>query len=182
MLAFLPSLIYFVMAPVSVSLALWLAFAVAFAIGIRVFVATRKLRIFDASGMALFGALALYDGFVQPGSTVADTSLVLETGLLAAALWSMSVSQPFTAQYRLFRREHDPLLLSRAQTLLTALWSTCFALMAAADAGTVILHRLSPLWASGLGLVLFAAMLTFTWQFGVYIDRHAGNIPLLRKR
>ncbi len=175
-------MIYFVMAPVSVSLGLWLAFAAAFAVAIRAFIATSRLRIFDGAGLALFGALALYDGFMQPGSTVADTSLILESGLLVAALWSMSVSRPFTAQYSLFRRQHDPALVSRAQTLLTALWATCFAAMAAADAGTVVLHRLSPLWSNVIGLTLFAAMLTFTWQFGVYIDRHSGNIPLLGKR
>jgi hypothetical protein len=177
--AFVPCLIYFVIAPVSVSLGLWLAFSAAFALGIRAFIATGALRVFDAAGLALFGALALYDGFVQPGSTVAPTSLAIETGLLVTALWSMSVSQPFTAQYRLTRRQHDPGLMSRAHTLLTALWSTCFALMAAAAAGTVILHRLSPIWANGLGLLAFVAMLTFTWQFGVYIDKRSGNIPLL---
>jgi hypothetical protein len=46
-LAFLPSAIYYVMAPLSLSLALWLAFAAAFAVGLRYFGATGTVRIFD---------------------------------------------------------------------------------------------------------------------------------------
>jgi hypothetical protein len=182
LLAFVPSLIYFLVAPVSVSLGLWLAFSTVFAIAIRSFVRTRSFRLFDAAGLALFGALALYDAFVQPGSTAPDTSLVVESGLLAAALWSMSVTQPFTAQYHLARRLTDPLQLTRAHTLLTALWTTCFATMAGLDAGTVVLHRLSPMWAGSLGLLAYAATLTFTWQFGLYIDKRDGKVPVLGKR
>jgi hypothetical protein len=182
LLAFLPCLAYFLIAPVSVSLALWLAFATAFAVAIRAFVASRMLRIFDAGNLGLFAALTLYDAFVQPGSTPAEINLALEIGLLVTAVWSMSLRLPFTAQYRLVRKSHDPALLVRAHTLLTSLWATAFALMAAAAAATVILHRLSPVWAGGITLILFAAMLTFTWQFGAYIDRHPGNIPFLGKR
>ncbi len=182
MYAFVPSLLYFVMAPVSVSVGLWLAFSAAFAIGVQAFGQTRKLRLFDAAGLALYGPLALYDGFVQPGSTVAETSLVVECGLLAAALWSMSAGQPFTAANRIARKLQDPVQLARAHTLLTALWTTSFAVMAALNAGTVVLHRLSPIWANGLALLTYAAALTFTWQFGAYIDRHQGNVPVLGKR
>lgn len=182
MFAFVPSLFYFVMAPVSVSVGLWLAFSAAFAVGIHSFVQTRKLRLFDAAGLALYGPLALYEGFIRPGSTVAETSLVVECGLLAAALWSMSVSQPFTAAYRITRYQPDPAQLARVHTLLTALWTTCFAAMAGLDAGSVILHRLSTTWSNGLALLAYAGTLAFTWQFGVYIDKHRGNIPVLGKR
>jgi hypothetical protein len=182
LLAFVPSLLYFVMAPVSVSLGLWLAFSAAFAIGVHAFTATRKLRLFDAAGVALYGPLALFEGFVQPGSTVADTSLVIECGLLATALWSMSAGQPFTAAYRIARSLRDSGQSARVHALLTALWTTCFAAMAALDAGTVVLHRLSPLWANSLTLLAYAATLTFTWQLGAYIDRHEGNLPIVGKR
>ncbi len=182
MLAFLPSLIFFLIAPVSVSLAIWLAFGAVFAVAIRTFIPTGSLRVFDASGLTLFGALALYDAVLQPGSTPADISLVVEAGLFATALWSITVGQPFTAPYRLFRRRHEPAQLARVHRLLASLWAVCFALMAAVDAGTAILHRLSSVWASGLGLVFFAAALTFTWQFALYIDKHPEDIPLLGKR
>jgi hypothetical protein len=176
-LAFLPSLIYFVMAPLSVSLALWLGFAAAFAVGTRAFGASRTVRVFDASGLTLFCALALYAAFVQPDFGPAEAGLVLETGLLTAILWSMAVRQPFTIQYRWLRAQHDPVIIARAHTLLTAVWATCYAAMAAINAVSVILHQLSPGWAGVAGIAVFAATLTFTWQFGVYIDSRGGTIP-----
>jgi hypothetical protein len=100
---------------------------------------------------------------------------VLETGLLTAILWSMAVRQPFTVQYRWLRTPHDSVTAARAHTLLTAVWATCYAAMAAINALSVILHRLSPGWAGIIGIIAFAATLTFTWQFGVYIDRRGGG-------
>lgn len=182
MLAFLPSAIYFVMAPLSVSLALWLAFAAAFAIALTFFGATRSIRIFDAAGLLLFAVMALYNGFVQPGTPVADTSIVLEGGFLLTILWSMATHRPFTVQYRWLSGRHEPELLIRAHTLLTAVWATTFAAMAGIDALTVVLHILAPGWASVAGLLLFAAMLTFTWQCGLYIDRGRATIPFSRRR
>jgi len=182
LLAFLPSAIYFVMAPLSVSLGLWLAFAAAFAVGLGFFGATGKIRIFDAAGLILFGVMALYDGFVQPGTPAADTSIVLEGGLLAAILWSMAARQPFTTQYRWLKARHEPELLIRAHTLLTSFWASVFAAMAGIDSLTVAAHILAPGWASVLGLLLFAGALTFTWQSGLYIDRAQGPILFLRRR
>jgi len=181
-LAFLPSLVYFVMAPLSVSLALWLGFAAAFAVGIRAFGASRTVRVFDACGLTLFGALALYAGFVQPDFGPAEAGLVLETGLFTAILWSMAVHQPFTIQYGWLRAPNDPVVITRAHTLLTAVWATCYAAMAAINALSVILHLLAPGWAGVAGLVVFAATLTFTWQFGVYIDKRGGTIPRPQRR
>lgn len=178
MLAFLPCLVFFVMAPLSVSLALWLAFAAAFAVGIRAFGAYRTVRVFDACGLVLFGALALYTGFVDTDFGAAKTGLVLEAGLLTVILWSMASHQPFTAQYRWLKGQHDPQVVARAHILLTAIWATSYAIMAGISTLSVVMHRLMPGWAGVLGLLVFAAMLTFTWQFGVYIDRRSGNVPL----
>lgn len=182
MLAFLPSLIYFVMAPLSVSLALWLAFAAAFAVGIRAFGASRSVRVFDACGLVLFGALALYTGFVEPDFGPAKAGLVVEIGLLAAILWSMATRQPFTAQYHWLKAEHEPRTAARAHILLTAIWATCYAAAAAVSALSVVMHRLSSGWAGVLSLLAFVAALTFTWQFGTYIDKRAGNGLLLGRR
>jgi hypothetical protein len=181
LLAFAPAFVYFVVAPVSVSLALWLAFAATFAAATKTFVESGRIRLFDAAGFVLFGLLALYDALFQVATTGKDISLVLEAGYLAAALWSMGAAQPFTAQYGLIPRQHDPELFWRANTMLSAVWATTFGFMAAADAATTILHRLSPLWGTGFGLAAFALALTFTWQFRLYMGRRAGLIPVLRK-
>jgi hypothetical protein len=182
MFAFLPCLVFFVMAPLSVSLALWLAFAAAFAIGIRAFGAYRTVRIFDACGLVLFGALALYAGFVETDFGAAKTGLVLEAGFLAAILWSLASHRPFTAQYHWLKGRHDPQVVARAHILLTAIWATSYAIMAAISTLSVVMHRLMPGWAGVLGLLVFAATLTFTWQFGVYIDKRGGDVALLRRR
>ena len=177
-LAFLPSLVFFVMAPLSVSLALWLGFAAAFAVGIQAFGTSRTIRVFDVAGLTLFGALAVYAGFVKPDFGPAEAGLVLEAGLLTTILWSMAIRQPFTVQYRWLKAPHDPFLIVRAHTRLTAVWATCYAIMAAINAISVVLHWLAPGWAGILALVIFAAMLTFTWQYGVYIDKRGGNAVL----
>jgi hypothetical protein len=182
LLAFVPLLIYLVMAPLSVSLALWLAFAAVFAVAIRAFIARGSLRLFDGVGLALFVCLSFYEGFFAPGGSVTRTSMVLELGFLAGAVWSMAMRQPFTAQYGLIPERCEPAVLERANTVLTAVWATCFALMAGANVWAVVLHKLSPLWASGLGLAAFAGGLTFTWQYGLYIDRRSGNAPLMGRR
>lgn len=182
MLAFLPSLIFFVVAPLSVSLALWLAFAAAFAVGMLAFGAARTVRVFDAAGLVLFGTLALYTAFVDTDFDAAKSALVLEAGFLTAILWSMAAHQPFTAQYRWLKARLEPQLVARAHTLLTSVWATTYAVMAAISAACVVLHRIAPGWSGVLALVLFAATLTFTWQFGAYIDRRGGAVPLVGRR
>jgi hypothetical protein len=182
LLAFVPLLIYLVVAPLSVSLALWLAFAAVFAVAIRAFIARGTLRLFDAVGLVLFLCLSFYEGFLAPGGSVTRTSMVLELGFLAGAVWSMGGHRPFTAQYGLISEGCEPALNERANTVLTAVWATGFALMAGANAWAVVLHRLSPLWASGLGLAAFAAALIFTWQYSLYIDKRCGNAPIMGRR
>ena len=179
MLAFLPSLVFFVIAPLSVSLALWLGFAAAFAVGIYAFGTMRTVRVFDLCGLTLFGALALYTGFMQSDFGPADAALVLDTGFLAAILYSMAARRPFTTEYTWLRGEHPPHVAARAHTLLTAVWASCYAIMAGICATSVVLHRLLPVWAGILGLLVFTATLTFTWQFGTYIDKRGGNVPFL---
>jgi hypothetical protein len=182
MLAFLPSLVFFALAPLSVSLALWLAFATAFAVGIRAFGATRKLRLFDAAGLVLFGPLALYTGFADSDFGAANAALVLEAGLLLVILRSMAVRRPMTSQYGWLKAPLPPEIAARAHLLLTAVWATTYALMAALSAVSVVLHRMAPGWAGLLGLLLFAATLTFTWQSGAYIDKRGGDVPLIGRK
>jgi uncharacterized membrane protein len=182
MFAFLPSLAFFALAPLSVSLALWLAFAAAFAIGLRAFGTTRKVRLFDATGLVLFAPLAFYTGFVDSDFGAANAALVLETGFLLAILWSMAVRRPITCEYRWLKAPHPPELAARAHILLTAIWATTYALMGGISALSVLLHRMSPGWAGILGLLLFATTLTFTWQSGVYIDKHGGDVPLIGRK
>lgn len=170
------------MAPLSVSLALWAAFAAAFALSLSHFGHTGHLRLFDAAGAVLYAVTAFYAAFVAPGAAAAETSIVIVPGLLAAIIWSMASGRPFTAEYPWLARKHDPDVIIRAHTILTALWATLFAALALIVSLTVVLHSLPPGWTNVLSLLLFVAMLIFTWRGGLYIDNHRGRIPLLMRR
>jgi hypothetical protein len=87
----------------------------------------------------------------------------------------MATRKPFTTQYRWLSGTHDADFIIRAHRLLTALWATIYAGLALIDWLTVGSHVLSSTWASVLDLVLFSAMLSFTWQWGLYIDKRPGK-------
>jgi len=180
-LAFLPSLVYFVVAPLSVSLALWLGFAAAFAVGVRAFGAARVVRLFDVCGLALFGALALYSGFVETDIGPAETGMVLETGFAITILWSLLVGRPFTTQYRWFKAPQDERTAFRRHLAICVIWMMCYGVMATIHAAAVFGHDPTPGLAGVLGLVVFAATLTFTWQFRRAIDRRDAAVPARRR-
>lgn len=182
MLAFLPPAIYFFIAPLSVSLALWLGFAAAFAMGVTGFGSTRTIRIFDMSGWISFGILALYAAAIKPDLAPTEAGLVVSAGYLAAIAATLGLRRPFTTQYDLFKAEFDPAQVAQRHWIISAVWAACFALIAATNTVSVILLRLSPGWAGVLTLALFASTLTFTWHSGAYIDRRSSMIQLLRRR
>ena len=74
-LGFMPFILFDVLVRLSVDVALWAAFAAAFALGMRSFLDTRVLKTLDGGNTALFGVLALYKGFIQPA--LADGSVLL---------------------------------------------------------------------------------------------------------
>jgi len=185
LLAFAPFAIFRVLMGLSVSLALWIAFATAFSLGIRSFLETRALRVFDAGSVVMFGLLALYDGFIERGLQISWIGLTLEIGMLGIALWSLFVRQPFTAQYAgelISAEQWESSVFARTNYMLTAVWAVTFAIMATADAVVIFLHTISVSLALGLGLAAFAGALTFTWWSAVFIGRHFGKTPFLGKR
>src|ERR1700760_63779 len=94
-LGFAPFILFVVLMRLSTDLALWIAFAAAFVLGMRSFVDTRVLKTLDAGNTALFGLLAIYKGFIQP-------SLSLGTLLLAGGVVGRAAGlrrEPFTLQY-----------------------------------------------------------------------------------
>lgn len=180
-----PFILYCVLGRLTETLSLWLAFAAAFALAIDAFVETQVVRALDMAQFVLFGALALFDAFVQPGTPAATLALVIELGLFAMAAGSLVLGRPFTARYTitlLSRGAPATALPPPAHRLLAAAWAVAFALMAVCDATTVFIHRYSPIWTSTAGLVALASVLTFTWRFGVYIGRHGGSAPILGNR
>ena len=174
LLGFVPLVVFTVLVRLSVSLALWLSFATAFTLGIRDFIETGRPRFLDAAFTASFGLMAIYDGFIEPGMSVAWIGLVPKLCLLSVSLWSLVRHEPFTLPYlqtQFSPEQLDTPLFAQSNYLLSWMWTGAFAIMAAADAATILLETVSPLILAAVGLATFVAALTFTWQYGVYISR-----------
>ena len=179
LLGFAPFILFALLTNISVSLALWVAFAVAFAIGIRDFAHTRILRVLDVGSTILFGLLALYAGFIQPGLSVQAVRLVVDCGLLLIAATSMAIRNPFTLQYA---REQTPQefwntpLFIRTNYIITAVWTLVFLATTAADA-TATFNKKFPLSLDiGVGLAALALAVIFTARYPVHVRAHAQRI------
>ena len=178
LLGLVPLVIFYVLAPLSLSLGLWLAFAAAFTLSVRIFVGTGTVRYLDGAGMVLFGLLSIYDAFIDRGATAMRMAMIVEGGFFATALWSLWVRRPFTEQY--ISLENGPVWLTNA--VMSAVWTLAFGVMAAANATAVFLPVVSPVWTSSAGLVAIAGALAFTWYFTIRIEKRAGASPILDRR
>lgn len=160
----------------SVDLALWLAFAAAFAIGMSGFLRHRVLRVFDAGSAAIFGFLALFSGFVEFGLQASAIRLIIDISLFAIALASIVARQPFTLQYA--RGEVAPDVLARpsfvrANYLMTFVWLVAFAVMAGADGAATFDPAVPVTGAVAAGLLALAAALTFSWRYPARVRRRS---------
>lgn len=167
--ALLPLLVFTLLANLSPDLALWAAFAAAFALALRGFAEHRALRLLELGALAIFGAAALFAGFV-PGLSNSMTRLIVDAGFLFLALLSLVLRSPLTLQYT--REEHCPESWSRRRFRLThygftALWAVGFATMAAADA-LANMHKNLPQsldGAAGLAVLLVGVAATARYRF-----------------
>ncbi len=165
LLGFTPFILFTLLTGLSVSLALWVAFAAAFAIGIRDFLHAKMLRSLDVGSLALFALLALYSGFIQPGLAVQAVRMIADAGLLIVALVSIVTKNPFTAQYareQVPEKFWDAPWFVRGNYVLTGVWALAFLIMAAADAFATF-DRGFPISldvAAGLGTLALAIVFT----------------------
>ncbi|HWY13876.1 MAG TPA: hypothetical protein VNX86_01895 [Rhizomicrobium sp.] len=175
LLGFAPIVAFTMLTNLSQDLALWASFAAAFAVGIRDFAQERVVRLLDIGSTVIFGLLALYAGFVQPGLSIQMTRLVVDLGFFALALLSMLILSPLTLQYA---REQVPREISSRTRFvltnygLTALWMLAFAVMAAADALSNIDKRLPLSLDAAVGLVVLVAALIVTARYLVRLHSH----------
>lgn len=136
LLGFVPFILFALLTGVSVSLALWVSFAAAFAIGIRDFLHDKTFRVLDAASLALFALLAIYAGFIHPAITVEAVRFAADTAMMLIAVGTMALRNPFTLEYA---RDHTPEQdwqkprFVRLNYFLTLFWGLSFAVMAAAD-------------------------------------------------
>lgn len=177
LLGLAPFVIFFVLMRLSISLALWGAFAAAFALCIRDFLRTGVLRALDAGSIVLFGILAIYTGFIQTLSIPA-VRFAVDGSLTLIVLASLAMRAPFTLQYA---REQVPSdfwatpLFIRTNYMLTAVWGIAFAVTAAADAAATF----DPIDVSltvcvAVGLSAMAIAFLFTVRYAAMVRKQAG--------
>ena len=135
-LGFVPFILFDVLMHLSVDLGLWAALAAAFTLGMRSFLDTRVLKTLDAGNTVLFGVLALYKGFVQPSLPYSAVLIAVDGGLLAIAIGSLLLHEPFTLQYA--REVVEPEIVAQpafmtTNYILTWAWIGAFILMLVAD-------------------------------------------------
>jgi hypothetical protein len=135
-IGFLPLVIFALLANVSQDLALWAAFAAAFAVSLRDFAREQLLHLLDVGSLAIFGVTALFAGFVRPGLSIEMTRFIVDGGFLCLALLSLILQRPLTLQSRGGPR---PSGWSKRRFLLThygltTFWILGFGAMAATDA------------------------------------------------
>ncbi|HWA30383.1 MAG TPA: hypothetical protein VG867_04770 [Rhizomicrobium sp.] len=178
LLGFTPFILFTLITDLSVSLALWVSFAAAFAIGIRDFLHAKMVRTLDAGCLVLFAILALYAGFIQPSMTVQAVRMIADLGLFLLALVSLGLKSPFTLQYardEVPEAEWEAPEFLRANYTLTGVWAGAFFVMATAD-GFATFSAETPFAldiAVGLAALAFAIVFTVRWA-GVPMR---GNTP-----
>jgi hypothetical protein len=179
LLGFAPFIIFALLTSVSVSLALWAAFAASFVITIRDFVQSPTLRMLDIGSVVLFGLLALYAGFIQPSLSIQAVRLAVDSGLFLIALGSMALRNPFTLQYA---REQVPKefwanpLFLRTNYIITAAWTAAFAVTAGADAITTFTPHIPLALDVALGLGAMACAIVFPVRYPAYVRAHAAEL------
>lgn len=172
LLGFAPFILFALLMSVSVSLALWAAFAGAFAIGIRDFAHSKTLRILDVGSAGLFGLLALYTGFIQPSLSLQMVRLVVDGGLFAIAIISILMRNPFTLAYA--REQVPPALWTapifiRTNYIVSAVWALAFAIMAFADTMATVRETLPLSLDVATGLAAMGLAIIFTVRYPAYV-------------
>ena len=168
LLGFAPFIVFALLAGISVSLALWVAFAAAFVITIRDFVQSPTLRLLDAGSIVLFGMLALFTGFIVPSLSIQAVRFIVEVSFLAILLISLLLKRPVTFEY-----SHDHLpdevwktpRFLRANYTLTGVWALGFALMTSADAVATFNGEFPLALDIAAGLAVLGIIIAFTVRY-----------------
>jgi len=172
LLGFAPLVLFALLTRLAVDVALWLAFAASFAIGVSGFLKHRELRALDAGSAAVFGFLALFSGFLDPGLQASAIRLIIDISLFSIALASIAARQPLALQYA--RGEVSPEMLTRpsfvrANYLITSVWLVALAVMAGADGAATFVPGVPVTGSVAMGLLALALALAFTWRYSARI-------------
>jgi hypothetical protein len=172
-LGFAPFILFAVLSRLSADLALWAAFAAAFVVTIRDFVESPSLRLLDVGNLALFGVLALTRAFIAPGLSLVTVRAVAELFLFVLLAASLIRRRPFSLEYaHVAPEERTQPLFMRVNMVISGIWASAFAVMAAMDLLLVFVATL-PLWpAIAVSVAAFAVAITFTLRYPAWATAH----------
>jgi hypothetical protein len=165
-----PFLTFTVLSRLSISLALWTAFAFAFALGLPEFLHTRTLRTLDGGGIALFGLSALLSAFLIALSNFNTARFVVIIGMLLIALTSFVQRQPFAVQYA--HGEPDA-AFRRKGTTISAVWVLAFSVMMVTDGAAVYLHGTPERLVFLVNFAMLAGASIFTVRYPLFMRDRA---------
>jgi hypothetical protein len=177
LLGLAPFVVFFALMRISISLALWGAFAIAAMLCIRDFSRTGILRALDAGSVLLFGILALYTGFIQ-SLTIPEVRFAVDGSLTFIIVASLVMRAPFTIQYAKEQVPSDfwatPLFI-RTNYMLTAVWAVAFVVTASADAAAAFdpTHVSFPLCLA-IGTAAMIVAFIFTIRYAAVVRKQAG--------
>jgi len=173
-IGFAPFILFAVFSRLSADLALWLAFAAAFVVTIRDFVESPSLRLLDAGSLALFAALALVRGFLDPSLSLVSVRFICETFLFLLVGLPLFWKRPFSMDYaRLDPREAawPPALFLKVNYRVSGAWAAAFLAMALADGAVTFDPRL-PLYGSvAVSVIALALAVTFTLRYPALVAK-----------
>ena len=121
------------------------------------------LRLLDSVSLVLFGALALWRGFLDQGLTLAMLRVIVDLGLTAAILVSLLRRQPFTLPYAA-RGGWSESEFMRVNFVISLVWLAAFCAMALADALVTFANQ--PLYLGiGVSIAAFAVSILVTLRY-----------------
>ena len=168
-LGFGPFVLFALLPRLSADLALWTAFAAAFVVTIRDFIERPQLRVLDGVSLFLFGGLALWRGFFDPGLSLAALRTIVDIGLTAAIAVSLARARPFSLQYA-GRDGWSPAVFLRVNYVISFVWLGAFAAMALGDAAVTFTGQ--PLYLGiGVSAVALAVAIVFTLRYPASVHR-----------
>jgi hypothetical protein len=136
-LSFLPFIIFAILTRMtSVSVALFVAAAVAIVLTARDVLRGRSPKVLEIGTIVLFAGLAALVTATRGEWSIVGVRLAVDAGLLMIVLLSIAIRRPFTLQYA--REQVSPEvaqmpLFIRTNMIITAVWALAFAVMVAAD-------------------------------------------------
>lgn len=136
----------------------------------------RRPKILEIGTVVLFVGLALYGGATHARWSVPEVRLAVDGGLLAIALASMALRQPFTLQYA---RERVPEEVQRSPRFvavnwhITLVWTLAFALMVLSDYLMATRPQVSMYAGLAVSIAALVGAIAFTGWYPAWLRRRA---------